>query len=635
MKNTPRTRLLSLAGAAVTLVTATALVTPTASAAPDASDRRPSQGKSKHLDRVDLSTLTIAETLKGLETGKYSSVELVEAFLDRIEAYEPYYNAFTQMNPDALSDAAASDARRTKGKGKKPRVRALEGVPIVIKDSMDVKGMPTTSGWSLTSPISGGISLVPETDAPAVERLREAGAIIIGKTNLPTLAKSGSNANTSSYGPTYNALNQAWAPGGSSTGSATSVAGGFAVAGMAEETGGSIQNPASAQSLYAVKPTFGLIPNTGNFPLQGVTRDVLGPLAKTPEDAAIMMDVLSGSSSDDPKTEDAVIPKGGFTSKLSTKALKGKRIGLYGPGWRTGSNSELSPETAELYADAVRKLEKQGATVVEDPFAGSGFAALRTGGGATGGGNNWAVDQYLKRLGTSAAVSSAAELKAWGDANGFEDDPHIGAMLDGATEEPDLTPFLKNRDAYLEIFDKVLEDNDLDALMFPQQVREVGPVFGGSVSASTVSEINIAQLPGVVVPNGTYDSGKPFNLIFIDEKWSEAELLGYAYDFAKAYGGRTVNDLSTTPPDTTAPTVTVKPGSVGADGIYSTVSYKLFDAGKIARATINDVEKDLIDNTWSDLNGIKPGVFGAKAGKNTLKVYDVFGNETTVEFTLG
>lgn len=497
------------------------------------------------LSKLDPTTFSITETLKALETGKYTSVQLVEAYLARIDTYEPYYNAFTQMNPDALADAAASDERRMRGaRG----IGLLEGVPIVIKDSLDVRGMPTTSGWPLTSPVTGGISLIPETDAPVVQRLREAGAVIIGKTNLPVLAGSGSNANNSAYGPTYNALNQEWAPGGSSSGSATSVAGGFAVTGIAEETGGSIQNPASAQSLYAVKPTFGLVPNTGNFPLQGLTRDVLGPLTKSVEDAAIMLDVMAGYTPEDAKTEGSILPDGGFTSELSTNALKGKRIGLYGAGWRTGNNAELSPETAELYADAVIKLQEQGAIVVEDPFAESGFADLRAAGGATGCCNSWAIQDYLQRLGPSAAVHSIEELNTWADTNGFEDDTRINNMVTGLHVPLDMTAFLANKTEYLRIFNQVMDANGLDALIFPQQVREVGPLFGGSVAASTVSEINIAGLPGVVVPDGAYASGKPFNLIILDKEWSEAEMLGYAYDYARAYGGRVVNlDLSTTP----------------------------------------------------------------------------------------
>jgi amidase len=523
-----------------------ATTTPAASASPGGSAVGQAEGKGwGDLSKQDPTTFSITETLKALETKKFTSVQLVDAFIKRIETYEPYYNAFTQMNPDAFSDAAASDQRRTRG-GRD--IGLLEGVPIVIKDSLDVKGLPTTSGWHLTSPITGGISLIPETDAPVVKRLRDAGAIIVGKTNLPILAGSGSNANNSAYGPTYNALNQEWAPGGSSSGSATSVAGNFAVSGIAEETGGSIQNPASAQSLYGVKPTFGLVPNTGNFPLQGLTRDVLGPLTKTVEDAAIMMDVMAGPTPEDPKTAGAILPSRGFTSQLSTQALKGKRIGLYGPGWRTGNNAELSPETAQLYAAAVTKLQEQGATVIEDPFAGSGFADLRTAGGATGCCNSWAIQEYLQRLGPSAAVNSIEELNAWADANGFEGDTRIDNMLSGLGEPLDLTAFLANRAEYLRIFNKVMDDHDLDAVIFPQQVREIGPIFGGSVSASTVSEINVSGLPGVVVPDGAYASGKPFNLVIVDRQWSEAEMLGYAYDFAEAYGGRIINrDLATTP----------------------------------------------------------------------------------------
>ncbi|NHC16394.1 amidase family protein, partial [Motilibacter deserti] len=374
------------------------------------------------------------------------------------------------------------------------------------------------------------------------------------------------------------------------------------VAGIAEETGGSIQNPASAQSLYAVKPTFGLVPNTGNFPLAGVTRDVLGPLTKSVEDAAIMLDVLAGYTPEDPKTEGAVVPAGGYTSQLSTEALRGKRIGLYGPGWRTGSNSELSPETAKLYAKAVKNLKAQGAIVVEDPFAGSGFNALRSS-GITNAGNNWAIDQYLKRLGPSAAVHSAAELNAWADANGFASDTRVNGMLGDFSTPPDLSGFNANRDRYLNVFNKVIEDNDLDALMFPQQVQEIGPIFNGSVSASTVSEINIAQLPGVVVPDGAYANGKPFNLLFMDVKWSEAELLGYAYDYAQAYDGRVVNRNLTTTTWPTLPSVTFTSlqntmnAYVTAGRLSAKVAESLTD--RLSRAStgaLQDSEKTAISN---------------------------------------
>ena len=151
-----------------------------------------------------------AEALHALATHQYTSVELTQAFLGRIAEYEPYYNAFTQLNPDAIKEAMASDERRAEHEQPRP----LEGVQIVIKDTLNFAGLPTTGAWPVTSPIDGGVPLVPARDAPVVQRLLHAGAVILGKTNLPILAGSGSNANNSAYGPTFNVLNREWSPGG-------------------------------------------------------------------------------------------------------------------------------------------------------------------------------------------------------------------------------------------------------------------------------------------------------------------------------------------------------------------------------------------------------------------------------------
>jgi len=262
-------------------------------------------------------------------------------------------------------------------------------------------------------------------------------------------------------------------------------------------------------------------------------------------------DVIAGPTPEDPKTAGARVPRGGYTSKLSTRALQGKRIGLYGPGWRT-TWGELSPETQELYAQAVDNLRAQGATVVEDPFAGTGFADLaRAESGYDARGGEFAayeMDQYLRDLGPRSPFTGLAELLAYAEANGFSDWV-LDMLAAGDPEEvPDLTEFHELRDQYLAIFNRVMAEHDLDALVFPQQTHEIGPIYGGSVPATTVSEINIAQLPGVVVPDGAYASGKPFNLIFVGKKWTEAKLLGYAYDYDQAYDGRIVNrHLATTP----------------------------------------------------------------------------------------
>jgi amidase len=497
----------------------------------------------------DPTAFTITQTLDALKTGKYTSVELVKDYLARIHKYQPYYNAFTQMYPDALSDAAASDERRAEHL----KARPLEGVPIVIKDSLNLASMPTTGAWPVTSPIDGGVPLIPAQDAPVVQRLQDAGAIILGKTNLPILAGSGNNANNSAYGPTFNILNRNWSPGGSSTGTAASVAGDFGVVGIGEETGGSIQNPSSAQSLFGVKPTFGLVPNTGNIPLAGSTRDVLGPIAKSVGDLATMLDVIAGYSSQDPKTADAVgkLPAGGYEEDFSNNALRGKRIGLYGPGWRSGTNGQLSPETQALYDNVVKLLKAQGATVVEDPFAGSGFADVTTAGGSGGTEDKtYQFNQYLKGLGATSQIHSVDELKAWAAANGFGGDSSLKGLNGDPNVQPDMSAFYARRDAYDNIFNSVMQKYHLDGLFFPQETKEIGQIYSGGISSTTVSEINIAQLPAVVVPDGSYADGKPFSLEFVGPKFSEPTLLGFAYDLTKSkgYAGRIINtNLDTTP----------------------------------------------------------------------------------------
>ena len=297
-------------------------------------------------DAIDLVEMTAEQAQAGFASGAFTSEALTQAFLDRIAAYNPQYNAIIFLNPDALADARAIDRRRAAGEALGP----LAGVPVVVKDPMDMVGFPTTAGWSLLHSKTGGVDLMPGTDSPVVARMRAAGTVILGKTNVPILSHTGADANSSWAGPTYNAAGREFLPGGSSAGTATAVAASMAVLGLAEETGGSIQNPASAQGLVGIKPTFALVPNAGVMPLAAL-RDVVGPIARCVRDAALTLDVLAGYSSEDPKTIAGVghKPKGGYTSLLQEGALRGKRVGLYGPGWRT---LPLSEECTALYGRA-------------------------------------------------------------------------------------------------------------------------------------------------------------------------------------------------------------------------------------------------------------------------------------------
>jgi Asp-tRNA(Asn)/Glu-tRNA(Gln) amidotransferase A subunit family amidase len=501
---------------------------------------------------IDVVELTIADVQKGFAEGRFTSELLTAAHLKRIERYEPYYNAFTFMNPDALADARAIDARRAAGE----KLGPLAGVPVVVKEAMDMVGLPSTAGWAPLSSRAGGFDLMPGTDAPVVARLRAAGAVILGKTNIPAFSYDGARANTSWDGPTFNAVNRDICPGASSSGTATAIAASFAVVGLAEETGGSIQNPGAAQSLVSVKPTFALVPNTGVAPLAGSTRDVVGPHARTVWDAAVLLDVLAGYSPEDPKTVAAIgnVPAGGYTSKLAPRALYGKRLGLYGAGWR---KTPITPETAALYGTALEELRDLGAELVDDPFAGTEFSALAMGDGGFDprGLESMAHDfeNFLRRMGPGAAATSFAALKAMLPSDPFAEGgalyllaqrPALAESLKDPTVPPDLDEFLAAREAYLKVFNAVMDEHKLDGLVFPQSEGPLPGIFETTeYPATTVSEINIAGLPGVTVPAGQFANGSPFALIFVGKMWSEAELLGFAFDYEQASRHRIVPEL--------------------------------------------------------------------------------------------
>ncbi len=495
---------------------------------------------------IDLANLTVADVQDGFASGAFTCEQLTQACLDHIAAHNAHLNAILFLNPAALDDARAIDRKRAAGETLPP----LAGVPVVIKDPMDMVGFPTTAGWAQLYSGKGGIDLMPETDSPVVARMRAAGTIMLGKTNVPVLSASGSHANNSWAGPTLNAAYPAGVPGASSSGTATAVRSGMAVLGLAEETGGSIQNPASAQGLVGIKPTFALVPNAGVVPLAS-QRDVVGPIARCVRDAALCLDVLAGFTMADPKTTASVgkIPKGGYTSKLSPTALQGSRLGLYGPGWR---DQPLSPGTAALYVRAQSEIAARGATLVADPFAGSGFAGLAqtmTGDGRFDGRGMESIpydlQKYLERLGPKAALRSFAEFAAatatdnpfgpQGVLRNIAQDPLFQASLADPATPPDMCGFAAAREAYRDTLDAVMTAHGLDALVFPQMREPVPPLFGPDpIRETTVSEINIAGLPGVVVPAGLHEGGAPFCLIFVGRPWSEAELLAYAFDYEQA-----------------------------------------------------------------------------------------------------
>ncbi|MBN3725313.1 amidase [Burkholderia sp. Ac-20379] len=501
----------------------------------------------------DLTTITIDAIQSGLLKGRFTAEALTRASLAWIARLDGTYNAMVCMNPAALDEARRIDRLRETG----ARLPPLAGVPVAVKDTMDVAGLPTTAGWwKLHGPL-GGTALVPSRDATVVERIRAAGAVILGKTNVPILGCSGSHANNSWAGPTLNAAMPDRVPGASSTGSATAVACGMAVVGLAAETGGSIQNPASAQGLVGIKPTVGLVPATGTFPLSSL-RDVIGPIARTVRDAARCLDVLAGYGGDDPNTSAALghdPGAGGYTAALCPDALAGARLGLYGPGWRP---QPLSGEAAALYANAQAELVRLGATLAEDPFAGSGFAALRQPTPPTlnfdaRGLESLAhdLDRYFSRYGPGAPIRGFDDfVRLAADPAWFAPDgllrfmPHLPAFgwtSEAAASAPDMSAFLAVQARYTACLNRVFDAHRLDALVFPQMRSELPGLHAGRpIEETTVDEINIGGFPAVTIPAGRYASGAPFGLIFVGRHWSEAGLLAlaHAYECGSGSGRR-------------------------------------------------------------------------------------------------
>lgn len=499
---------------------------------------------------IDVTELTVADVLAGYAAGDFTAVELTQAYLARISKYERHYNAFISMNPDALAFAQELDVMYA---GSGP-VGPLHGVPVVIKDNIDYGGLVTTAGWDGFSSATGGVDMIPDDDAAVVTRLRAAGAIILGKTNLPDFAGHGTRTTSTVAGMTLNPYNVDKVPGGSSGGTATAVNGSFAVLGLGTETGGSIQNPASAQGLVGVKVTYGLVPLEGVVPLSGTYVDVVGPIARSVYDAAVALDVLAGPTTEDLATYAAVgnMPEGGYTAALDAGSLAGKRFGLVGTGWRTDF-VPLDPLTEEHYRRAIAALEAMGAEVIEDPFAGSGFVEAY--GERTGVRSQGTHDMfvYLQGLGPNAPFNTIEEwemlsgreyTRGAGGRGGRGGPPPVPARP-SATEEGDAYQAWRYR--VRNLYRSVLEENQLDGLFFPQSGTPNRPVvedperpdYNPNNWAEIPSNIiNDLGVPTVTVPYSYFDDGTPFVLAFLGDMWSEAALLSYAYAFEQGTKAR-------------------------------------------------------------------------------------------------
>ena len=470
--------------------------------------------------------MTVERAQAGFAGGAFTSESLTQAFLDRIAVYNRLLQRDRVHESQRARRRQGERRRRASGKSLGP----LDGVPVVVKDAMDMAGFPTTGGWRLLHSKTGGVDLYPATDAPVVARMRAAGAVILGKTNIPVLSATGSHANDSWAGPHLQRAGREFLPGGSSAGTATAVGASLAVLGLAEETGGSIQNPASAQGLVGIKPTFALVPNVGVLPLSSL-RDVVGPIARCVRDAALTLDALAGFTMADPKTVAGVgrRPPGGYAANLKPDALQRQadrhiRARVAQPAALGGSGGALPP----------RAWRNRGAG------RGSGRGSVRRLRLRRPARRRPCPARNMTRAGSSRCPTISANISSGSDptrrsrpspSSRPRQRPRIRSRLPACsrtcracrrstpasanpTKPPDMSAFIALREKHLAIFNEVFARHRLDAVVFPQMREQLAAREAKDIiHETTVSEINIAGLPGVTVPAGYYASGSPFNLI--------------------------------------------------------------------------------------------------------------------------
>lgn len=453
-------------------------------------------------------------------------VELVDAYLARIDAYDqqgPRLNAVLAVNERARETAAELDALYGAGS-----VKPLHCIPVLLKDNYDTADMPTTGG---SVAFREGF---PPDDATTVRRLREAGAIILGKTNLHELARGGTTV-SSLGGQTLNPYDLTRTPGGSSGGTGAAIAANFALLGTGSDTIQSIRSPASAQSLVGLRPTHGLISRDGLIPISP-TQDEAGPITRTVEDAARMLDVLAGYDPADPATAFTYgrLPET-YTAFLDEDGLRGARIGVLGAYF---GEEDAHRQVNDVVDEAMRLMTAQGATLV--PIEIPRLAELTRDGSVFTFEYKAAFNDYLASRGASSPVRTLDDFIALGAfhpslRSGLEADNDVVDGLDA----PEYLRRLRSRDELRQAVMTVMADNALEAILYPLQQRLVGAIGedqrerNGALAYST-------GFPAITFPGGfspptaTAPLGIPVGIELLGPVWSEPTLLRLAYAFERA-----------------------------------------------------------------------------------------------------
>ena len=485
------------------------------------------------LKPFELGEITVAKLQDAMQSGQLTARSLAEKYLARIEnddKHGPAVNSVIEVNPDALAIAAELDRER---KAKGPR-GPLHGIPVLIKDNIATRDRMMTTAGSLAL-----VGARPPKDAFVVKRLREVGAVILGKTNLSEWANIRSSHSTSGWsgrgGLTRNPYALDRNPCGSSSGSAAAVSANFCALALGTETDGSIICPSCVNGIVGIKPTVGLVSRAGIIPIAH-SQDTAGPMARTVTDAAILLGALTGVDADDPATE---VSRGkvAYTNFLDPSGLRGSRIGVVRKFF--GSSDAVD----KLTNQAIEEMKRQGAVIVDpadlgtmDQLGDSELQVLLYELRAD-------LNSYLAALGPGAPVHSLREIIEFNERNRQKEMPYFGqdlfikAEAKGSPTEKEYQDALEknHRLTRKEGIDAVMEKFQLDALVAPSG----GPAWmtdlvdGDHDSGGSSTPAAVAGYPNINVPVG-FVFGLPVGISFFGKAYSEPALIKLAYAFEQA-----------------------------------------------------------------------------------------------------
>lgn len=487
----------------------------------------------------ELDEITLSELQDGMKSGRFTARSLVEKYCARIAEIDkrgPAINAVIEMNPDAEAIADSLDQER---KAKGPR-GPLHGLPVLIKDNIDTADRMMTTAGSLAL-----VGSKPPKDSFVAQRLRAAGAVILGKTNLSEWANIRSSHSTSGWsgrgGLTKNPYALDRNPCGSSSGTGAGISANLAAAGIGTETDGSIVCPSSANGLAGIKPTVGLISRSGIIPISH-SQDSAGPMCRTVRDAAILLSALTGVDADDPATAaSAGKTSADYTQFCDPNGLKGARIGVARKYF--GFNDAVDA----LMEQSLDVLKRQGATLI-DPADIETFGKFDEGELLVFMYELKAdLNVYLARLGPSAPARALKDLIEFNERNRQKEMPYFGQDLfikaeakGPLTEQEYLDTLAKNhRLARTEGIDALMDKHKLDAIVAPTG----GPAWltdlinGDHAAGGSSNAAAVAGYPNINVPAGSLFR-LPVGISFFGRAWSEPTLIKLAYAFEQATKAR-------------------------------------------------------------------------------------------------